>query len=222
MWKLLYQMERKLRIFKSHSQAVRFTTIPYSRKPYQDEQDLNQSKWEGKRTADEWLDWTPIDSMAGSVIVDNGQATIREENILNRGGIASPLMAVDFSKNPTLTLDVVGAKKEWSLLLYFEGAREGYVIQQPNSSLAKQSFQIRSLMEQAYPNVNVQGVQKLKVWIVAEGEDKATVTVRDLELAYATFSDSRKMASRITVVAAGCLALLAGALLFYRRKRKSL
>jgi hypothetical protein len=186
---------------------------------YQDDSDLQQNKWVGKRSVSELLDWEPIDSMAGSVIVDKGQATIREENILNRGGIASPVMAVDFNKNPKVSLDVVAVKKEWSLLLYKEGAREGYLIQQPTTKVGKQTYPIRSLVEKAYPALDVQGVQKIKLWLVAEGDNKTTVSVRDLELTYDEPYNLRKLIIRIVIFLAAASVVFLGVMRIYRRRK---
>jgi hypothetical protein len=156
--------------------------------------------------------------MAGSVIVDKGQATIREENILNRDGIASPVMAVDFNKNPMVTLDVVAVKKEWSLLLYKEGAREGYVIQQPTSSIGKQTYNIRSLVEKAYPAVDFRGIQKIKLWLVAEGDNKTTVIIRDLVLAYDEPYKLRKLIIMIGIILTAVLVLNLVVVWVYKRK----
>jgi hypothetical protein len=186
---------------------------------YQDDSDLHHNKWVGKRSAVELLDWSSIDSMAGSVIVANGEATIREENILNRGGIASPVMAVDFDENPVVSLDIVDAKKEWSLLLYKEGAREGYVIQQPTSSLGKQSFDIRSIIEKGNPAIAMQGIQRVKLWLVAEGDNKTTVTVRDLELTYAASDRLLKLNAPIVTAFSLISVLCLGMAWFYKRRK---
>jgi hypothetical protein len=186
---------------------------------YQDDSDMEHNQWVGKRTAVDLLDWSPIDSMAGSVIVDQAKATIREENILNRGGIASPVMVVDFDKNPLVTLDVTDTKKAWSLLLYKEGANEAYVMQQPTSALGKQTIDIRSVMEKAYPSIPMQGVQRVKLWIVAEGDNKTTVSVRDLQLTYTASDRLFKANAPLLMIFSSIAVLCLGVVWFYKRKK---
>lgn len=184
---------------------------------YQDETIVEPENWLGKHKAADLLNWTPVGSMTGSVVVDGDHAIIREENILNRGGISSPKLFVDLDKNPFVTLDVTDVTDEWSLLIYLEGTHEPYVIQPSVSKIGKQSYDVRQIIEEAHPGLEIGGVQKMQLWLVAEGDDKATVTIKDFELHYPSTMDWAKVITEAIIVV-GAAAVIFGIILKKRRR----
>jgi hypothetical protein len=102
---------------------------------YQEDEESSQTKWEGKRKAADLIDWKPIDTMAGKVYIDHAVATIKQDSLLDKGGIASPTMTVNFDKQPLISTDVVTVSNQWSLQVYLQGANEGYIIQPPTTKL---------------------------------------------------------------------------------------
>jgi hypothetical protein len=185
---------------------------------YQEDEESSQMKWEGKREAADLIDWKPIDTMAGKVYLDKAVATIKQDSLLDKGGIASPTMTVNFDKQPLISTDIVTVSDQWSLQVYLQGANEGYIIQQPTTKLGKQTFDIKNLLAKAYPNLDLKGLKKISVWLVAEGGSKAAINLNNVDLSYNVSGSSLNGNLTIAGIAVGVVALLLCGFWIYRRK----
>jgi hypothetical protein len=74
-------------------------------------------------------------------------------------------------------------------------------------------------LAKAYPDVDVKGLKKLVVWLVAEGDSKATLNVNNVDLSYNVSSSSMNGKIIMAGIAVGVVALLLCGLWIYRRKK---
>ncbi|MGO4344901.1 hypothetical protein AB4Z45_05295 [Paenibacillus sp. MCAF9] len=184
---------------------------------YQDDAPLHEEQWAGQKDAASMIDWQAAPSLQGSVVIDQETAIIQEDSILNRGGISSPFMTVDVSKNPILTVDIANVTDQWSLMLYLRGKPEGVSIQAPSKETGTVSYQLKDEILAAYPDLKQDETVEMQLWFLAEGTEKANMGVRSFELSYEE-DDSLSMwlYAILAIVVAGGLVLG-----FMMRRKKS-
>jgi hypothetical protein len=73
-------------------------------------------------------------------------------------------------------------------------------------------------LAKAYPNVDLKGLKKMSVWLVAEGGSKAAVNLNNVDLSYNVSSSSLNGKIIMAGIAVGVAALLLCGLWMYRRK----
>ncbi|MGF7048222.1 hypothetical protein J2T13_002729 [Paenibacillus sp. DS2015] len=184
---------------------------------YQEDRPLSEADWSGLRTASSMAEWSSVPSLQGSVIVDHETAVIQEDSILNRGGVSSPFMNVDIAQNPMLTVDIASITNQWSLMLYMRGQNEGMLLQAPTDLVGKASYNLRDKMKEAYPQLQVDEMVEMQLWLIAEGAEKANVGVHSLELAY---EENRSRIWLIAIIAIGIGVGLVLSFIMGRRKKK--
>lgn len=181
---------------------------------YQDEPVMESDQWQGKHEAVELLSWQPIGSKRGTVVVDGDHAIIREDNILNSGGIASPKLRMDFSKEPIVKLDVAETSSNWSLVVYREGHQAADVIQPTTAEVGVLTYDLRKVMNTSDASKPVEGMENVQLWLVAEGDDKANLSVNSLELQY------KKQSQRTLYICAAAIILVGIAIYMVARRRR--
>ncbi|NIK78096.1 hypothetical protein FHS15_003234 [Paenibacillus castaneae] len=183
---------------------------------YQDDQPLNKEEWSGLQKASSMVEWQSAPSFQGGVIIDQDTAVIQEDSILNRGGVSSPFMTVDFAQNPVLTVDIADVTDQWSIMLYMRGQQEGLVVQAPTSSIGKASYDLKVKLKEAYPELQLDDNVEMQLWFLAEGADKASVGVRSFELEYVENGNSMRWL--YAIIAAGLVGVLVFIVTIRRRK----
>ncbi|WP_424768721.1 hypothetical protein [Paenibacillus sp. sgz302251] len=182
---------------------------------YQDDEPMQEEDWSGAQSAVSMLEWQSVPSLQGSVIVDQDTAIIGEDAILNRGGVGSPFMLVDFAQNPGLSVDIASVTNQWSLMLYIRGQKEGLLLQAPTDQTGQVSYNLRDALKEANSQLELDDPVEMQVWFLAEGDEKANFGVRSFELAY----EDDSLNTRLYVGAALALAGLLLSVLLWRRKR---
>ena|GEM_PF-47840 len=186
---------------------------------YQDDPPLREKDWSGRISAAAMTDWASVPSMEGRVAFDGRAAVVREDSLLNRGGVASPYLSVDLRRNPVLTVDVAGVTNQWSLMLYARGEQEGWVVQAPTAQTGKAAYDLRAIVARADPSLAAERAEAdMQIWLLAEGDDNASVAVRSLRLAYASGAD-RGIGEYAAPAAALAIVLLAAYAAARRGKR---
>lgn len=185
---------------------------------YQDEEVLDSEQWLGKREVVELLSWQPIGSKWGNVVVDGKQAIIREANILNSGGISSPKLWMNFDEQPIIKLNVAESSADWSLAVYREGQQEADIIQPATSEAGQYSYDLRQILNESNPSEPVEGLQKLQVWLLAEGDDKASVSIDSMEFAYKKQTQTQLI--YLAIIGAAVILLGLASYVTVRRRRK--
>ncbi|XID92763.1 hypothetical protein ACF3MZ_30655 [Paenibacillaceae bacterium WGS1546] len=151
---------------------------------YQDDPALPEADWSGRWSVSSIGEWEPIATMQGRVVVDGPIAVIREDNLLDRGGIRSPFLTIDWLRNPALSVDIAYATNQWSAMLYVKGQQEGTVIQPSTDRTGNFTYSLKEILENAAPHLVTERPVDAQIWLLAEGDNKASVGIRDFRLAY--------------------------------------
>ena len=185
---------------------------------YQDDEPLKEEQWSGLQNAVSMTEWQPVPSMKGGVIIDEDTAVIQEDALLNRGGISSPFMIVDFARNPSLSVDITSVTNQWSMMLYIRGQNEALVLQAPNEQIGHVSYNIRDRLKEAYPELELNDSVEMQMWFLAEGGEDAKLGIQSFELSYeANGGLNIWLYTGITVFIAAMLLLV----IAWRRKKNS-
>ncbi|QHW31922.1 hypothetical protein GZH47_14580 [Paenibacillus rhizovicinus] len=151
---------------------------------YQDEPVWKEKEWKAPQGAEAIANWIPLASMKGAAVKADDVALIREDNLLDRGGVGSPFMSVDLQRDPALDVNIAQASNEWSLMIYVKGKNEGVEVQAPTSQLGKKSYKLKDLVYEAYPQLDPKQPVDLQLWMLAQGDNKANVGIKSVKLSY--------------------------------------
>lgn len=151
---------------------------------YQDEDPMTYDYWSKGFNPLEISKWKSTPSMLGKTYMKDGKAQILKESVGASGGISSPLLEIDFSKNPNINIKVDKLSDNWSLMLYVQGEKQGYYLQKPIDKSGSFNINILKELKKNNPEVKLNKIEKAQFWILAEGPQKATLNIDSIKLSY--------------------------------------
>jgi len=128
--------------------------------------------------------WESIPSMPASIKRVGAQVLITETGSATWGGAQSPWFFIDLDRASTLTLEVGKTEPCVAIQLYLDGAPWGYYLLGDTSLDDRIQIDVRQALENYHPDVKFEGVHAARLYLLATGQEGATVGVKRLSLKY--------------------------------------
>ncbi|HAX72655.1 MAG TPA: hypothetical protein DCY20_03955 [Firmicutes bacterium] len=147
-------------------------------------QPLQYRAWKTALTTKKLLTWQVRPNSLGKINFYKGLAEIKNLSKNGSGGIVTNYFAIDFSKNPELSIKVKEVDELWSVYMYIENDTRGYYLQPPTNETGTFTYKLNDVLEAQKLNPKEIKTQNVQFWIVSNG-DYGTVTKMDyFRLAY--------------------------------------
>ena len=128
--------------------------------------------------------WESIPSMPAEIKRVGAQTLITEKASATWGGAQSPWFFIDLDKSATLMLEPGKMEPCVAIQLYLDGAPYGYYLLGDTTLNDRIFIDVQEALKTYHPNVKLEGEHLARLYVIATGQEGASIGVKRLTLKY--------------------------------------